>query len=158
MGNHWSVVTTRDRPGARSARPWRRRMFRPAAEGDLRRRTRDWFGLVLGVALLIASALHHGDVTPSERAIFDLFNTLPNGLATLFRALYRLGALWAVGLVVVAALVAGRRRLARDLVVAGVLAWASARALGELVVAHEGIGRTLRIAAGFGSSPSAYPS
>ena len=42
--------------------------------------------------------------------------------------------------------------------VAGVLAWASARALGEIVDAHEGIGHTLRIAAGFGGSPAVYPS
>ncbi len=133
-------------------------MFRPATEGALRRRTRDWFGLFAGIALLVVTSLHHGDVTRSERAVFDLFNTLPGAWAPLFRALYRLGALWAVGLVVVAALVAGRRRLARDLVVAGVLAWAAARALGELVDAHEGIAHTLRIAAGFGGSPSAYPS
>ncbi len=133
-------------------------MFRPAAEGALRRRTRDWFGVVAGILLLVITSLHHGDVTRSERAVFDLFNTLPGGLAPVFRSLYRLGALWAVGLVVVAALVAGRRRLARDLVVAGVLAWASARALGEIVDAHEGIGHTLRIAAGFGGSPAVYPS
>jgi len=158
MGHHLRVVTTRRPADVESARSWRLRMFRPAAEGALRRRTRDWFGLVLGVALLIVTSLHHGDVTRSERAVFDLFNTLPNGLAPLFRALYRLGALWAVGLVVVAALVAGRRRLARDLIVAGLLAWATARALGELVDAHEGFARTLRIATGFGSSPSAYPS
>jgi undecaprenyl-diphosphatase len=133
-------------------------MFRPAAEGALRRRTRDWFGLFAGIALLVVTSLHHGNVTRSERAVFDLFNTLPGALAPLFRAVYRLGALWAVGLVVVAALVAGRRRLARDLVVAGVLAWATARALGELVDAHEGIAHTLRIAAGFGGSPAVYPS
>ncbi len=137
---------------------WRRGMFRPAAEGALRRRTRDWFGLFVGIALLIVTSLHHGDVTRSERAVFDLFNTLPGALAPLFRSLYRLGALWAVGLVVVAALVAGRRRLARDLVLAGVLAWGSARALGEIVDAHESIAHSLRIAVGFGGSPSAYPS
>jgi uncharacterized membrane protein YbhN (UPF0104 family)/membrane-associated phospholipid phosphatase/predicted Ser/Thr protein kinase len=133
-------------------------MFRPAAEGALRRRTRDWVGLVVGIALLIVTSLHHGDVTRSERAVFDLFNTLPGALAPLFRSLYRLGALWAVGMVVVAALVAGRRRLARDLVLAGVLAWASARALSEIVDAHESIAHSLRIAVGFGGSPSAYPS
>jgi uncharacterized membrane protein YbhN (UPF0104 family)/membrane-associated phospholipid phosphatase/predicted Ser/Thr protein kinase len=145
-------------PGSHLRASWRRRMFRPAGEGDFRRRTRDWFGLFVGIAVLVMTSLHHGDVTRSERAVFDLFNTLPNGLAPLFRALYRLGALWAVGLVMVAALVAGRRRLARDLVVAGLLAWATARALGEIVDAHETIARSLRIAAGFGQSPSAYPS
>jgi uncharacterized membrane protein YbhN (UPF0104 family)/membrane-associated phospholipid phosphatase/predicted Ser/Thr protein kinase len=152
------VVTTREPAEVEPARSWRVRMFRPAAEGGFRRRTRDWFGLLIGIALLVVTSMHHGDVTPSERAVFDLFNTLPNGLAPLFRALYRLGALWAVGLVVVAALVAGRLRLARDLVVAGLLAWVAARALGQIIDAHEGIGRTLRIATGFDSSPSAYPS
>jgi undecaprenyl-diphosphatase len=137
---------------------WRARIFRPAAEGALRRRPRDWFGLGVGIVLLLLASLHHGDVTPTERAVFELFNTLPSGLAPLFRALYRLGALWAVGLVVVAALLAGRRRLARDLVFAGVLAWATSRALGELIDTHESISHTLRVAAGLGSSPSAYPS
>ena len=152
------MVTTREPTDLVSGPSWRRHLFRPAAEGALRRRARDWFGLIVGVGVLILTSLHHGDVTRSERAFFDLFNTLPNGLAPAFRALYRLGALWAVGLVVVAALVARRRHLARDLVVAGLLAWASARALGEIVDAHEGITHTLRIAVGFGGSPSAYPS
>ena len=152
------VVTT-DRPVTRGRwSSWRGSMFRPATEGAFRRRTRDWFGLVVGILLLVVTSIHHGDVTRSERAVFDLFNTLPDALAPLFRALYRLGALWAVGLVVVAALVAGRRRLARDLVLAGVLAWASARALGEVVDAHESLGRSLRVAAGFGGSVGAYPS
>ncbi|HEY3673881.1 MAG TPA: lysylphosphatidylglycerol synthase domain-containing protein [Acidimicrobiia bacterium] len=149
---------TTDRRVEHTPSSWRHSMFRPAAEGALRRRTRDWFGLLAGILLLVVTSVHHGDVTRSERAVFDLFNTLPGALAPIFRALYRLGALWAVGLVVVAALVAGRRRLARDLVVAGVLAWASARALGEIVDAHEGIAHSLRIAAGFGGSPAAYPS
>jgi uncharacterized membrane protein YbhN (UPF0104 family)/membrane-associated phospholipid phosphatase len=152
------VVTT-DRPVERGPlSSWRRSVFRRATEGAFRRRTRDWFGLVAGILLLVVTSLHHGDVTPSERAVFDLFNTLPGALAPLFRAFYRLGALWAVGLVVVAALVAGRRRLARDLVLAGLLAWGSARALGEVVDAHEGIAHSLRIAAGFGGAPYVYPS
>ncbi len=156
------MVNTRDpAPPAPASPPgpgWRSRLFRPAAEGDRRRRTRDWFGLVFGIGLLVVTSVHHGDVTRSERAVFDLFNTLPDGLETTFRALYRLGALWAVGLVVLAALLRGRRHLARDLVVAGVLAWAGARALGEVVVADESIARSLRIATGFGRVPGGFPS
>jgi uncharacterized membrane protein YbhN (UPF0104 family)/predicted Ser/Thr protein kinase len=146
------MVTTRDAaPLANPPSPppanWRTRLFRPAGEGDLRRRPRDWFGVAIGVGLLVLASLHHGDVTRSERALFDLFNTLPNGLAALFRALYRLGAL-----------VRGRRRLARDLVVGGILAYAGARALSEIVVAHESIAHSFRIATGFGRSPAAFPS
>jgi undecaprenyl-diphosphatase len=135
---------------------WRRRLFRRAGEGDLRRRSGDWVRLVVAVLLLVLAARHSGDVTASERAVFNLFNTLPGAAAPLFRDLYRLGALWAVGLVVVAALFGRRWRLARDLLVAGFLAWATARAVGQIVVAHEGIGHSVRIAAGTGASP-AFP-
>ncbi len=109
--------------------------------------------MVLTVVLLILAARHVGDVTPSERAFFDLFNTLPGDLEPLFRALYRLGTLWAVGLVVVAALVGRRWRLARDLLAAGVLAWGIGRSVAEAVGAHESIGRSVRLAAGFGGVP-----
>ncbi|MDQ1431079.1 MAG: hypothetical protein QOF40_1681 [Actinomycetota bacterium] len=161
-GNSEQVVTTPEAasPATLASPPanWRARFFRPAGEGDLRRRPRDWFGVAIGIGLLVLAALHRGDVTRSERALFDLFNTLPRGLAPIFRALYRLGALWAVGLVVVAALLRGRRRLARDLVVGGVLAYASARALAQVVDAHESIAHSIRLATGFGSSPAAFPS
>jgi uncharacterized membrane protein YbhN (UPF0104 family)/tRNA A-37 threonylcarbamoyl transferase component Bud32 len=105
------------------------------------------------VVVLALAARHVGDVTPSERAFFDLFNTLPGDLEPLFRALYRLGTLWAVGLVVVAALVGRRWRLGRDLLVAGVLAWGIGRSIAESVGAHESIGRSVRLAAGFGGVP-----
>ncbi len=135
---------------------WRRRLFQPAAEGDFRRRTRDWVQLAVVAVLLVLAAHHAGNVTASERALFDLFNTLPNGLAPLFRGLYRLGTLWAVGLVVVAALVARRWRLALVLSIAGLLAWGTARAIGQIVVAHEAFAHSVRIAASFGGSP-AFP-
>ena len=108
---------------------------------------------MLTIVVLTLAARHVGDVTPSERAFFDLFNTLPGDLEPLFRALYRLGTLWAVGLVVVAALVGRRWRLARDLFGAGVLAWAVGRSIAEAVGAHESIGRSVRLAAGFGGVP-----
>jgi glycosyltransferase 2 family protein len=129
-------------------------LFRRAGEEDRRRRSGDWVRVAVALALLVLAARHAGDVTASERAFFNLFNTLPEGLTPLFRALYRLGALWAVGLVVVASLVGRRWRLARDLLIAGILAWATARAVGQIVVAHESIARSVRIATGTGGSPS----
>ena len=135
---------------------WRRRLFQPAAEGDFRRRTRDWVQLAVVIVALVLAARHANDVTASERALFDLFNTLPNGLEPVFRGLYRLGALWAVGLVVVAALVARRWRLARDLSIAGLLGWGTARAIGQIVVAHEALAHSMRIATSFEGSP-AFP-
>ena len=112
----------------------------------------------LGVVLFVVTSLHHGDVTRSERAVFDLFNTLPNGLAPLFRALVPAGR--AVGGRASSWSPPRRRPPAAGARpgVAGVLAWGSARALGEIVDAHEGFAHSLRIAAGFGGSPAAYPS
>src|SRR5207244_3719110 len=101
---------------------WRHRLFGRAAEQHFQRRTSDWLRLAAGVVVLIVVARHSGDVTASERAVYDLLVSVPDQLDTLFLALYRLGALWAVGLVVAAALVARRIRLGRDLLVAGVVA------------------------------------
>ncbi len=132
-------------------------MFRRAGEGDLRRRSSDWVRVAIALVLLALAARQAGDVTASERALFDLFNTLPVALMPLFRSFYRLGALWAVGLVAVAALVGRRWRLARDLLVAGVLAWAIARSLDGIIDAPIVISRAVRIVAGVGGSAS-FPS
>jgi undecaprenyl-diphosphatase len=134
-------------------RRWRDRLFGRAGEEHFQRRPSDWIRLGTGILILIVAANHAGDVTASERALFDLVNTLPPQLSPVFTALYRLGALWAVGLVVVAALVGRRARLARDLLVAGILTWVAARVIGELVVAHESFGHGVRVATGFGGSP-----
>jgi undecaprenyl-diphosphatase len=132
---------------------WRARLFRPAGESPRRRSRGDVVRVALTAVLLVLAARHVGDVTRSEQAVFDFFNTLPGNLEPLFRALYRLGTLWAVGLVVVAALIGRRWRLGRDLLVAGVLAWAVGRLIAELVVEHESIGRSVRVAAGTGGVP-----
>ena len=133
---------------------WRSRLFRPAGESPRRRSRGDLVRVGVTALVLFGAARHSGDVTRTERAFFDLFNTLPDELEPLFRAFYRLGTLWAVGLVVVAALVGRRWRLGRDLLTAGVLAWALGRLLAELVVAHESIARSVRVAAGLGGVPS----
>ncbi|MDQ6928810.1 MAG: hypothetical protein M3159_09175, partial [Actinomycetota bacterium] len=116
--------------------PWRGRTFGPASEEPYRRRTSDWVRVVLAAALLLLLARHQNDLTDLERNLFQLFNGLPGGLKPLFRALYGLGGLWAVGLVFSAALFARRWRLARDLLLAGVVAWATARLIGTIVVTH----------------------
>jgi glycosyltransferase 2 family protein len=103
--------------------------------------------------VLAVAARHAGDVSASERALYDLVASLPDQVDPVFLAIYRLGALWAVGLVVVAALAGRRWRLGRDLLVAGAIAWLVARSTGEIVVAHENFGRSVRIATALGGSP-----
>jgi undecaprenyl-diphosphatase len=143
-----------------STREWwsrlRSQMFGPASEEPYRRRTSDWIRITAAIVLLFLAARHAGSTTATEQAIFDFFNTLPNWLLPVFRNLYRLGALWAVGLVVVASLVGRRWRLARDLLIAGFLAWAFGRLLGEIVIEGVSLTQGVRAVTRLGSSP-AFP-
>jgi len=97
----------------------RRNWFGPAEEKPFRRRMSDRIRLVTAVVTVVVLATHAGHVNPTERAVFQFFNTLPGGLQSFFATLYRFGGLWVVALVGAAALLAGRWRLARDLVVSG---------------------------------------
>jgi len=136
---------------------WRSHTFGPASEEPYRRRTSDWVRLViavLGVALLIA---HEGDLSAAEQNLFTFFNTLPDALTSLFTLFYRAGALWAVGIVVVAALVARRWRLARDLAIAGVLAWFLSRLIGALVVTEASLTKSLDVVTRFGDDTANFP-
>ena len=115
----------------------RDRMFGRASEGHFQRRTSDWIRLAAGIVVLLIAARHAGDVSASERALNDLVVSMSDPLNPAFLAIYGIGTLWAIGLVVVAALVGRRWRLARDLLVAGGVTWVAARLTGEIVVAHE---------------------
>ena len=130
---------THDAPPADRWARWRTGTFGPASELPYRRRTSDRIRVVTAVVLLALFIVHWDNPTQAELDLFQLVNGLPNDLETLFRAFYDVGVLWAVGIVVVAALVARRWRLARDLAVAGVLAWVLGRLIGEFVVAKAGI-------------------
>ncbi|MDQ1427889.1 MAG: hypothetical protein QOK39_1365 [Acidimicrobiaceae bacterium] len=105
------------------------------AQDPYRRRTSDWVRTVVATALLIWLALRK--TTRTEAAVTQAFTSLPSGLHTFFAALYRLGAIWAVAVLVVTALAFRRWRLARDLALAGGVAWALARLMG--IVDHGGI-------------------
>jgi undecaprenyl-diphosphatase len=105
-----------------------------------------------GIGVLLVAARHAGDVSASERAVVELVATIPRGLDSLLLGLYRLGAMWALGLVVVAALVVRRWRLARDLFVAGLVTAVAARLMGQIVVAHSTFGGSIRVATRFGVS------
>ena len=62
-------------------RRWRDRLFGRAGEEHFQRRTSDWIRLGAGIVVLVIAARHAGDVTASERAVFDLVNTLPPNLS-----------------------------------------------------------------------------
>jgi undecaprenyl-diphosphatase len=102
-------------------------------------------------------ASHVGVAGEAQRALFHFFNSLPGGLKSLFRAIYTVGAFWAVGVVVVAAVLARRWRLARDLLISGILAWVVARVIGVFVVQHKSFGDGLDIVTRIGHSTPSFP-
>ena len=136
---------------------WRHLTFGPASEQPYRRRTSDWFRLVLAVVFVALTIAHEGNPGDFERNLYELLNGLPNDLRTFFRALYGFGTLWALGLVVVAALVAQRWRLARDMAIAGVVAWFIGRLLGGLVVVDVDLEQSLDIVTRLGDATPSFP-
>jgi uncharacterized membrane protein YbhN (UPF0104 family) len=113
--------------------------FGPASEEPYRRRVSDWIRLAVGVSLLVGFTAHYGESSTPEENLASAVHSLPDALSSTVRLLYGLGALWAVGLVV-AALVARRRRLVRDLLLGAAATWLLSRVVaasaGEPVFAH----------------------
>src|SRR5262245_19347299 len=131
--------------------------FGPASELPYRRRTSDWIRVAIAGALLAAFIVHWSHPWTAEQELFQLVNGLPDDFASFFRALYALGALWALGIVVVAALVARRWRLARDLAIAGVLAWVLARVIGAIVVGDAGLSKVFDAVVRIDRDGAAFP-
>jgi len=129
--------------------------FARASEEPYRRRPADVLWLLVSVLLVVVCAFHHDHPTQFEDAIFQAVNELPNAFKGFFEALFELGTLWGVGLVVVAGLLARRWRLARDLALAGVLAWLIGRIMADLI-GGESVGDTVDVVVRAGSTPS-YP-
>lgn len=166
LGNDRAVSTKggRDAAGVHDAQDgggrfwrWQHLTFGPASEEPYRRRTSDWIRAIVAAAILTFTIVHEGNPGGFERNLFALLNGLPNDLRGFFRGLYNLGALWALGLVVVAALVARRWRLARDMAIAGTLAWLVGRVLGELVVVDASLQKSLDIVTKVGDGSPSFP-
>ncbi len=138
-------------------RGWRSRTFGPASEEPYRRRVVDRTRLIIAVVLMVLLIVHQGDVSSTEGNLFRFLNGLPDDLESVFQFIYALGALWAVGVVVAAALVARRWRLARDLAVAGVLAWLLARFIGAVVVDNESLGKSFDVVTRLGDATPSFP-
>jgi hypothetical protein len=92
----------------------------PASQLPDRRRASDWIRLVVGLVILVLLLAHHNHESQIEEAVFQVVRDLPQGIASAVRLFYGLGALWALALIVIAAFLSERRRLGRDLLIAGV--------------------------------------
>ena len=142
------MTTVTDTGAAPPAEPsrmaaWRAHSFGPASEQPYRRRTSDWVRLVVGASIFAFTVWHQDDPTQFEKNLFTTLNGLPNELDSLFRLLYSIGALWALGLVVVAAVVMKRWRLARDMAIGGLVTWAVGRLVAALVVTNSDLMHSL---------------
>src|SRR4051794_7905423 len=109
------------------------RTFGPASEEPYRRRVSDWVRLVTAVVAVTFLVVTHAEPSQSNNDLFRFVNGLPDNLQPAFEALYWAGTLWSVLVIGTAALIARRWRLARDLFLAGLLAWLVARLIAELV-------------------------
>jgi undecaprenyl-diphosphatase len=117
---------------------------RERTEGTTRRRPGDAARAVLAALVLVPLILHAHHPTATEEAVVRLYDSIPAGAKTMFLVLYQLAALWAIGLLVVTVLLLRRWRLARDLAVAAVAAWALGRLM-ALLVHDDGLWETFRI-------------
>jgi len=128
--------------------------FGTASEEPYSRRPSDAVRVITASVLLTVLAARASHVSTAEADLYSLFRALPAALQPLFRGIERVGALWALGLVGAAAIVGRRWRLARDLLLAGLLAWAIARVVGSDVVGHVGLRASLRTLTHRGTTPS----
>ena len=136
---------------------WRSHTFGPASELPYRRRSSDWVRLVLGVLIVAFAIANEGSPGEFEENLYSLLNGLPGDLRSFFTALYDFAALWALGIIVIAALVVRRWRLARDLAIAGVLAWLIGRFLGAVVVSDASLEKSLDIVTRLGDASPDFP-
>jgi undecaprenyl-diphosphatase len=123
-----------------------------ASKVPRQRRATDWNRLVVSGIVVTLAALRVRHPTAFERQLFTLINTLPGGLRGLFTRVYQLANLWANGLILVPALFARRWRLARDMLLAALLALVVARILGATI--QEGLVRGLNVAVRLGKGPT----
>ncbi|BEP12552.1 hypothetical protein acdb102_08630 [Acidothermaceae bacterium B102] len=108
----------------------RQASFARASEHPYRRRTTDVFRVVVATVGVLWLSDNSGYNSPLALAVFHALNGLPGALKPLFENVYRASAIWALLIVAAAAVVTRRWRLARDLLLAGVLGWLLARGLG----------------------------
>ncbi|ROS30513.1 lysylphosphatidylglycerol synthase transmembrane domain-containing protein [Cellulomonas sp. PhB150] len=106
------------------------RMWSSAADAPRQRRPTDILLLVASLVVLAVLSLAAPGPTGGDRAVGTLLAWLQPVLGWLWTIIYAVLTLWALGVVLLAALSRGRRRLLVDQVVAGAVAFGAAVAVG----------------------------
>ena len=123
-----------------------------AGQSEVERRTGDLLRLIAGALGVVLAGLWAQASTNVDTHLFATVNDLPDSLEGLAKALSALGSIWCVLAVVAVLLIARWFLAARDAAVAGVLAWAVAIGLNELLGSRSA--QELGIVVRTGSGPS----
>ncbi len=136
---------------------WRIGTFGPASEKPYRRLTRDYLRVLISVLIVLYLCDNVNTVSDLSKNIYKTINGMPDGMESFFILAFGFGSLWALALIGSAALIARRGRLARDLVVAGALAWILGRLIGVLAVQGAPFDKSLDAVIRIGDGTPSFP-
>ena len=108
----------------------RPRKLRNVLEDRRRRHASDVIQLGIAILGIAFYSLRYGKRTELDRAVQDVVAGIPRGLEEAFDAVYFLGGVWIVGVVVLALLLRRKFEAAGQVAVAGSLAWLASGTVG----------------------------
>ncbi|HEX3946541.1 MAG TPA: hypothetical protein VHW47_02500, partial [Acidimicrobiales bacterium] len=118
-------------------RPWRAIVFAPVGDGAARRRGSDGIRVALAALAVLCCWLISGTPASAEVAVLHFLTPAPEGVRWLVSTVWWLGSVGVIVVLGTLALLSRRRNVARDLLVAGLAAWA-ASAVMEVVIGANG--------------------
>lgn len=133
---------------------------RPVGRWPSRRHPGDLLRLLGGLTILVLASIaaHLAHPTVVETNLFRLINELPTPVGAPFLGVMQLGALGAVPLLALAALLLGRHRLSALVFITGTAAWAAAKVIQYLVDEEPPALRLARVVLHGNSAPGlAFP-
>jgi hypothetical protein len=127
-------------PQDNASRPWRRRLVSlavsPRSEEPPRRRPADAVAVAACLAVVVGTLSRIGTTSDLELRFAELLDRFPQGLDGMFTAALGLGALWAVLVTTALGALTGRRRLATQVLIAGVATWFCGRIIVRTIGRH----------------------
>ncbi len=118
-------------------------LFGVVPDKGLHRRPTEIIRMFVGLLLLGLGTITARRVSSFERSVHDLVVALPSPLTTSLRWLNTTGAIAAIGLIVIAALLARRPRFIGGVLLVFALTWAAGRALDALIDAPAAVGQSV---------------
>jgi|GEM_PF-159833 len=107
------------RPAGGRSRPWRSIVFAPVGDGATRRRGSDGLRVIAMVLIVLCCWLITRGAGGPQTSITKFLTSVPNGMQWLVNAIWWLGSIGTIVVLVVLALISKRRNVARDLALSG---------------------------------------